>query len=192
MRAALFAALLAALAGPVASASANAYQAVERAYAASSTQSIPPCEFSPTELSQAQSSVPNDSQQYNQNLVAAIELARQARADGACKAKHHSAANANVPVGTPAPPSVPPLGSGTPLHVGSATAATDSGLPAPLVILAILGGLTLLLGAVIGLSRVGGRDPRWLERSRHSWQEASYRLPGIWSEFSDRRRRPAR
>lgn len=190
--AALAAGALAALAGPVASAGANAYQAVEHAYAISSTQSIPPCDFSSAELSHAESSVPNDSQQYDQDLIAAIQLALQARADGACKASSHRAANANVPVGTPAPPAVPPLAPSTPIRVGSATAATDAGLPAPLAILAVFAGLALLLAATVAVAHLRGRDSGWLDRSRHSWEEASYRVSGIWSDFSGRRRRPVR
>jgi hypothetical protein len=183
--AALLAALSASLTLPVASASANAFLAVQQAYATSPSQTIPPCKFSSSELQQAENSVPNDDQQYDEGLTAAIELASQQRADGACRAKKRQAANATVPIGTPSPSSAPPLGGGAALPVGSATAATDSGLPAPIVILLILGGLLLAGGAALGFARLWGWDPDWLHRSGHSWSEAGYRVSGIWSEFGD-------
>jgi hypothetical protein len=181
----LLVALLVSLLVPVARASAGAFTAVEQAYATSPSQTIPPCKFSPGELAQAESSVPNDAQQYDQNLIAAIEQARQARANGACKGKKRGAGNAAAPVGTPAPPPAPPLSRGTPLPVGSATAATDAGLPAPITILAVLAALALIGGAAIGISRLRGLDPAWVARSGHSWREAGYRLSGVWSEFGD-------
>jgi hypothetical protein len=180
----VLAALLASLLLPVASASANAFTAVEHAYASSPTQTIPPCKFSAGELAQARSSVPNDNQQYDQNLIAAIDQARQQRAGGACRAKKHAAV-ATLPVGTPAPPRVPPLGRAMPLPLGQAPAPTDSGLPAPVAILAGFAGLFLVGAAALGAARLRGWDPEWLARSRHSWSEAGYRLSGIWSEFGD-------
>lgn len=177
--------LLASLLLPVARAGANAFQAVQLAYASSPSQTIPPCKFSPAELQQAQNSVPNDGQQYDQGLIAAIELARQQRAQGACRASKHHAAAAAAPVGTPTPPGAPPLGRGAPLHVGSATAASNSGLPAPIVILAILGAVLLAAGGALGIARLWGWDPDWLRRSGHAWSEAAYRVSGIWGEFGD-------
>src|SRR5258708_26443576 len=83
----LLAALLASVLLPVASASASPFTEVEQAYATSPSQTIPPCEFSPSLLARAKSSVPNDAQQYDQSLIAAIEQAQQARASGACSAQ---------------------------------------------------------------------------------------------------------
>jgi hypothetical protein len=181
----LLAALLVSLVLPVARARASAFAEVEQAYGASPSQTIPPCEFSSTVLAQAKSSVPNDAQQYDQNLIAAIEQAQQAQASGTCSAKKHRATSAAVPVGTPAPPSLPALGRSTPLDVGSATAPTDSGLPAPIAVLAVLAGLALLAGAALGLARLRGWDPGRLARYRHSWREAGYRVSGVWSQFGD-------
>jgi hypothetical protein len=178
-------ALVACLLVPVASASANAFEAVQQAYASSPSETVPPCKFSSAELAQAQSEIPNDDQQYGQNLIAAIQLARQQQANGACRAKKHQKAAAATPVGTPVPPSAAPLGPATPLHVGSATAATDSGPPAPILILAILGALVAVAGASLGIARLSGWDPGWVRRSSHSWGEARYRASGIWSEFGD-------
>lgn len=170
---------------PVAGASADAFTAVERVYAL--TQTIPPCQFSSRELTRAQSTVPNDSLQYEQDLVAAIEQARQERADGACGARKHVPATkaAATPVGTPAPPAAPPLGAGTPLKLVSVTAATDSGLPAPIALLEIFGLLLLAAGSVLCAARIRGWEPTWMARAGHSWSEAGYRVSGIWSEFGD-------
>jgi UPF0716 family protein affecting phage T7 exclusion len=176
-------ALLAILLLPVANASANAFTTVEQVYA--QTQTIPPCMFSSGELGQAQSTISNDDQQYEQDLIAAIEQARQERADGACVKRHATATGANVPAGTPVPPSVSPSGLSAPLRIGSATAATDSGLPAPIAILIVLGVLLLLAGVGLCMARLRGWDPAWLARARHSWGEAGYRVSGVWSEFGD-------
>lgn len=192
VRGVLLAGLLAVLLLPVARADADAYQAVEQAYATSPSQTIPPCRFSSAELAAAESSVPNDSQQYNPGLVSAIELALQQRADGDCAVKKRAGAGANVPVGTPVPPPGPRLGPGSSLRVGSTTASTDAGAPAPVVILAVLAGVGLLIGGVLGVARLRGWDPRWLARSRHSWDEAGYRVSGMWSNFGGRGRSPRR
>jgi hypothetical protein len=182
------AALLTSLLLPVASASASAYTAVLNAYASSPTQTIPPCKFSASVLAQARSSVPNDNQQYDQSLIVAIEQAQQQRAGGACRAKKHRTGEAATPVGTPAPPAAPRLGRSTPLPLGSPTAATDSGLPAPIAILAVVAGVFLIGAVALGAARLGGWDPEWLIRSRHSWSEAGYRVSGIWSKVGDRLR----
>ena len=179
--------LLAILVVPGAGAGADPFTAVEQVYA--QTQVIPPCEFSSRELNQAQSTIPNDDAQYEQDLVAAIEQARQERADGACRATRHVAAKAvTVPVGTPAPPPAAPLGRGTPLVAGSVLAATDSGPPAPFAILEIFGFLFLAATAVLCAARLRGWDPAWTARAGHLWNEAGHRVSGVWSEFGDRLR----
>jgi hypothetical protein len=180
----VLAALLAILVLPVAKANASAFTAVAQVYA--QTQTIPPCRFSSSELSQAESSVPTDAQQYEQDLVAAIEQARQERADGACVKRRGSAVPAaRLPAGTPVPPSVPPLGQSASLNAGSATAAAGSGLPGPVAILVILGVLLVVASAVLWTGRLRGWNPAWLVRAGHSWSEAGYRIAGIWSEFGD-------
>jgi len=182
----ILAALLAILLVPTASAGASAFTAVQQVFAQG--QTIPPCEFSSSELNQAQSSVPADSQEYSPELIAAIDLARQERADGACSTKQRRGATTPAPsaVATPGPPPAPPLGRPTPLHLGSPTAATDSGLPAPIAILELLGVLVLASGAALGTVRLLGRSPAWATRASHAWTEAGYRFSGIWSEFGDR------
>jgi hypothetical protein len=168
-------------AGPSASAS------VTQAYALRHV--IAPCEFTAAALQRAQSSVPNDELQYDQDFVAAIELARQEQASGACAHRRGSAVSTTTAAGTPAPPPAAPLGRETGLDVGSPTAATDAGWPAPIVILFVLGGLLAVAGAVLGAARMRGWDPAWAARVRHSWGEAGFRVSGVWSEFEDWLRR---
>jgi hypothetical protein len=141
-------------------------------------QALPPCEFSPLQLQQAENSVSNDEMQYGQGFVAEITQAREEQASGACANKRSATTPATTPAGTPAPPTPPPLGQGTQLRVGSSTAPTSSGLPAPLVILTILGGVLAIAGAILGTARLRGWDPPWAARWRHAWHEAVYRIWG--------------
>jgi hypothetical protein len=156
---------------------------VSAAYAVS--QTVPPCQFSASELQKAQDSVPNDALQYDEGLVAAIVQARQERASGACG--HGATATPAFPATAtaPAPPPVPPLGRNSALHLGSATAASDSGWPVPIIVLVVFAGLLALTGATLSAAQLLGWDPRWVARVRHSWGEAGYRVAGIWSEFGD-------
>ncbi|HEY5319080.1 MAG TPA: hypothetical protein VIJ20_13915 [Solirubrobacteraceae bacterium] len=155
------------------------------------SQTIAPCEFSSPELQRAEDSVPNDEMQYDQGYVAAIEQARQQQASGACASGRTAAVTGTgtSSAATPAPPALPPLGQSTALDVGSATAATHSGLPAPIVILMVIGGLLALTAIALGAAHLQGWDPAWAARARHSWSEAGYRASGIWSELDDRLRR---
>jgi hypothetical protein len=168
----------------------SAFATIQNAFDASANQTISACQFSSAELAKAQGSVPNDDQQYDQNLVAAIEQARQEQADGACGVKTRTAvASVTTPASTPTPPAAPALGQNTPLRVGSATAATDSGLPVAIAILIVLGALLAVPAAVLGAIRLLGWDPAWEARLRHSLAEAGYRVADIWSAFGDRIRR---
>jgi hypothetical protein len=168
----------------------NSAASVSQAYALN--QTIPPCEFSPVQLQQAEDSVSDDEMQYGQGYVAAIEDARQEQASGACATKHTSAQTTTNPASTPTPSPVPPLGQDTPLDVGSPTAATNSGVPLPIVILMILGGVLAITAATLGTVRLGGWDPLWTARVRHSWREAGYRVCGMWAGFVDWLRRGRR
>ncbi|MDQ6803868.1 MAG: hypothetical protein M3065_02620 [Actinomycetota bacterium] len=162
------------------------FATVSQTYALRHT--IPPCQFSPADLARAQSSVPNDDRQYDQDFVAAIEQARQEQASGAC-ASRPASASAVTPASTPAPPPVAALGQNAALHVGSATAATGSGFPAPIVILLVLAGLLGVTAAALATARMRGWDPAWAARVGHSWAEAGYRVSAITSEFADWLRR---
>jgi hypothetical protein len=165
----------------------NPFATVSQTYAVRHT--IPPCQFSAADLARAQSSVPNDDRQYEQDFVAAIEQARQEQASGACAVTRTSTGTATTPASTPVPPVLPPPGENAALHAGSPTAATDSGWPAPIVILMVLGGLLAVAGAALATTRLRGWDPAWAAGIRHSWAEAGYRVTGIWSEFGDWLRR---
>jgi len=94
--------------------------------------------------------------------------------------------NAAAPQPTP-DPTVAPAAADKAIQ----TAATDardggaSGLPAPLVVLAIAGGLLALVAAGWGTARWWAWEPRWLVRVRHAGAEAGWRVGSLWGEFSD-------
>jgi len=68
---------------------------------------------------------------------------------------------------------------------GTAGAATVVS-PSPWVVLVVVvGTLALLLLLIAGLARWRAWDPPWLRRARHSCAEASWRVGGTWSEFTD-------
>jgi hypothetical protein len=69
----------------------------------------------------------------------------------------------------------------------TAAQARDSaaGVPAPVVALAVLGGLLILGGLGYGLAHWMAWDPRWARRSRHAIAEAGWRAGNTWSEFAD-------
>jgi cobalamin biosynthesis Mg chelatase CobN len=70
----------------------------------------------------------------------------------------------------------------------AATAPTTTGAdntPAPLLVLALMLGLLLVLGALWASVRWLGFDPPWLARWRHASQEAGWRASAAWSEFTD-------
>jgi hypothetical protein len=58
-------------------------------------------------------------------------------------------------------------------------------VPAPIVLLAVLGGLLLLAGGAAAAMRLSGWEPAWAGAWRHAWSEAEYRLGGTWLEFVD-------
>jgi hypothetical protein len=166
-----------------ANASADVFSAVAQVYA--QTQTIPPCRFSSAELAQAQSSVPSDAQQYEQDLIAAIDQARQERADGACLKRYRVTASAAT-AGMPVPPAPGRLGRATRLgRLPPLDAATASGMPGPVAILELLGLLLLGAGAAVAVAPRLGWDPAWLGRPGHAWSEAGYRVSGLCSEFGD-------
>jgi len=63
--------------------------------------------------------------------------------------------------------------------------AGASGAPAPILLLAILGGLLALGAAAFALGRWWAFEPAWLVGSRHSWHEAGFRASAVWAEFRD-------
>ena len=57
--------------------------------------------------------------------------------------------------------------------------------PAPLLVLALMIGLLLLLGALWAAVQWAGFNPPWLQRWRHASHEAGWRASAAWSEFTD-------
>ena len=154
-----------------AAARASAYSDVLRAYQAEG--SIPPCRFSSAELAAALKGIDTYGQQYFADFTEAVQSALVQRASGAC---------------TPGLPAHP-LASGTaaprvPLPA-SVTAATDAGVPAPILAMAGLGILLALIAGLGALARSFGWDPQWAAAWRHAWAEASYRVGGGLEEFAD-------
>jgi hypothetical protein len=70
----------------------------------------------------------------------------------------------------------------------AASAPADQGAddaPAPLLLLAILGGLLALGALLAGAVRFWAFDPPWLARWRHATSEAGWRTSNAWAEFTD-------
>ncbi|MDQ3770323.1 MAG: hypothetical protein M3370_12730, partial [Actinomycetota bacterium] len=62
-------------------------------------------------------------------------------------------------------------------------AATPAG--APVLLLAVLGGLLALGVLAWALARWWAFEPRWLLGTRHACTEAGYRASATWAEFLD-------
>jgi hypothetical protein len=198
----VLASALACLVLPAGVARASAFSDIAAAYV-SHGGSIPACLFSAGELNAALGSVPTDSQQYSADVIAAIQQALAEQAAGACGKHSTGVTVAPVTPTTPGAPPVPqssvPVINPPPAPPAAARAAfpsvkvplralgasSDAGVPAPVVLLGALGGLCLLFGALVGLMRLRGWDPRWLAALRHSWSEAGFRVGAGWAEFSD-------
>ncbi|MFL5823505.1 MAG: hypothetical protein ACJ764_08705 [Solirubrobacteraceae bacterium] len=156
--------------------------------------SIPPCQFTSQQLAAALNGVDTYGQQYYADFIAAINAALAARASGACSSSH---------VQSGALPSAPgPAGEPLPR---SLTAPTSAGVPAPIVLLAVVGLLAALAAALLAFARGGGggagrggggggaqsragrgrRSANW----RHGVAEASYRAGESWEAILDRLRR---
>ena len=166
-----FAASLIALALAPAAAQASAYTDVLHIY--QSTGSIPPCSFSSSELAAALQGIDTYGQQYFADFTEAVQSALTQRASGACTpglAARLRASRAGTP---PAP--LP----------ASITAATNAGVPAPIIAMAALGILLALIAGLGALARSFGWDAEWAAAWRHAWGEASYRVSGGLDEFVD-------
>jgi hypothetical protein len=165
--------VLAALAIPVSTAGASAYSQVLQRYERDG--SIPPCAFSSAELASALSGVDTYGAQYFADFTDAITSALTARAGGACLVPHTAAAPA-AGGGQTAPGR---------LRIGSLTAATASGVPLPIVLMALIAAAGAVALALAGLLRWRGGEPAWLAGWRHAWGEAGYRAGGAWAGFVD-------
>ncbi len=136
---------------PAAAAQASDYSQV--LHATSSAESIPPCKFSTSQLSGALKGVNLYGAQYFADFTAAIQNALSARAGGSCLADPVSPAAASTggsgPVGS----------SNLRLPPGNVTAPTQAGLPAPILLLAVLAAAIGLIAALVGLARLRGWEP---------------------------------
>jgi len=94
-------------------------------------------------------------------------------------AKPHSGA-------TPAPaPVATPAGGTLAASVPANATASEAGTPLPIILLAILGGILLLVGLLVLLGRfLGWSTERW-QPEWHTWREAGYRTQGTLSDFAD-------
>ncbi len=107
-----------------------------------------------------------------------------------------SAKSAPTPAGKPtagAPPAPPPVakaaGGTLAASIPASASASEAGTPLPIILLAILGGLLLVIGLVVWLARfMGWGLDRWAP-ALHTIREASYRSENAISEFADWARR---
>jgi hypothetical protein len=117
----------------------TAYQRVLAVYQRNGT--IPACRFSSGVLEAALRGVDTYGAQYFADFTQAINNALASRASGQCSRRAGPAvASTGPPIGGSGP------GVGFPAHLGSVSAATASGMPAPLLILLILTSLGLFAG----------------------------------------------
>jgi hypothetical protein len=163
--------MLLAIAAP--SAGASAYSQVLKTY--ESHGRIPPCQFSSQELASALKGIDTYGAQYFADFSTAVQAALQSRATGACSA-HRKRAAAAAPV------------PNKPIHIGSVTQPTGSGIPAPLMILAILAALIAFGSLLSWLVWWRGWSPAWAAGWRHMWSEATFRARGTLEDFQDWRR----
>ena len=190
------------LAAPAA-ANANAFDKIFHDY--QQTGKIDPCKYSQGDLQSAQSQVPNDVEAYAPDFPNALQAALEARAGGGC---HSGGKAAPAPVApaaptpttaapqptpgvttTPAPAADPaPAPAAADQAIARTAAAahnSDAGVPAPVVALAVIGGLLALGGLLYGLAHWLAWDPRWAQRARFAMAEAGWRAGNTWSEFAD-------
>ena len=107
-----------------------------------------------------------------------------------------SAKSAPTPAGKPtagAPPAPPPVakaaGGTLAASIPASASASEAGTPLPIILLAILGGLLLVIGLVVWLARfMGWGLDRWAP-ALHTIREAGYRSENAISEFADWARR---
>jgi cobalamin biosynthesis Mg chelatase CobN len=154
---------------------------------------IPACQFTSAQLETALKSTDTYEAQYFADFTSAITAALTQRASGSCpngkKSAKTSAATAATPGGSGSSGggSSAAGSSGAALPRGPVTAATGSGVPAPILILAILALILLLCGGIAWLMRAGW-DPPWAEDWGHAWDEAGYRVAARMSDLIHRGR----
>lgn len=149
---------------------------------------IDPCEFSASQLESALKALGTAGGQYFGDFVQAVQTALSTRAARGCPANRSGAGGrakggsstggslTGVPVGGSAGPPLPEI----PL-----TSASDAGVPAPLIAMAVLAGVIAVLSAAVTLVRRTGIDPGWAAAGRHSAGEAADRIGAAWEDFAD-------
>jgi hypothetical protein len=137
--------------------------------------SIPPCIFTSAQLNGALKGIDTYGAQYFEDFTNAVQAALAARATGACSRSQQQAA----------PPAAGASGRFPALPQVSITGGTGAGVPAPIALMAVIGGLIALCIAASAIARWRGWQPPWLQSWRHAWQEAGYRANGTWTEFRD-------
>jgi hypothetical protein len=139
---------------------------------------IPACAFTSAQLQGVLKSVDTYATQYFQDFTNAISAALAQRAAGACAPRQTTTSVTQPSSGA---------GSGG-VPGGPVPTASGAGVPAPIVALAVFGGLFLLVAVLGGAARLVGWDPPWTAAWRHSWSEAEYRIAGGWVALLDRLR----
>lgn len=133
---------------------------------------VPPCEFTSHQLEHALAQDPYGAQYFN-DFTNAVQAALQARAGGACSGAQAQGGQ------------VLPSELALPRNLVSATSATRAGVPAPLLLMALLATFVALAAGALLLARWRGWDPAWAATSRHMWSEAAYRTGGRWADLTD-------
>lgn len=99
----------------------------------------------------------------------------------------------NAPGVAPAPPGTAntarPADDGAIARAASKSADKGGDAPAPLLVLAVIGGLLALAGLLWALARFFAFEPPWWVRWRHALSEAGWHVGGAWENFSDWLRR---
>jgi hypothetical protein len=160
------------------------------------------CQYTEGQLKDAQRQVPPDIEQYAPDFPGALQAALEQRARGGCGKQQVAPATA-APTATPIlpptqgpraevtkQPPAPPAPDSVADHVIPQVAVTarDQGAstaPAPILALAIVGGLLGLSGLAWGIERWGAWEPAWLLTSRHAVGEAGFRVSSTWADFTD-------
>jgi hypothetical protein len=152
------------------------YNRALRAYQ-SNGGTIPPCEFTSPQLESVLKGADTYENQYFADFSNAVTTALSERGAGDCG---HGSASGIAALGQGR--------RGPPLKLGPVTAATGAPVPAPIILLAAIGGALLAILGVGWVGRTRGWDPAWTGTWRHAWSEAEYRLGGGWANLVDRLR----
>ena len=159
------------------------------------------CQYTEGQLKDAQRQVPPDIEQYAPDFPSALQAALEQRARGGCGKQQvvPGGPTTAVPIVPPTQgprakvtkqPPAPPVPDSVIDHVipqvaVSARSEGASTTPAPILALAIVGGLLGLAGLAWGIERWGAWEPAWLLTSRHAVGEAGFRVSSTWADFAD-------